>query len=98
MDKDCEDFVVKTINHFDRLDVLVNNAGIPGRNSLETLCLDQHDRVMNVNSRSVLLLMKLCVPYLIQSKGNVVNVASFLGITAVGYSLFSINYKCTYSL
>ena len=37
---------------------------------------------MNINCRSVLLLMKLATPHLIESKGNIVNVSSVTGLRA----------------
>ncbi|CAG9858679.1 unnamed protein product [Phyllotreta striolata] len=72
----------KTIDHFGRLDVLVNNAGVIETGSIENTTLEQYDRMMNINVRSIYLLSMLAVPHLIKTKGNIVNVSSVNGIRA----------------
>jgi len=62
--------------------VLVNNAGIIETGSIETTSLDQYDRMMNVNVRSIYHLTMLCVPHLITAKGSIVNVSSVTGLRA----------------
>ena len=47
------------------------------------MTMDQYDELMNINCRSIVLLMKLCTPHLIESKGNIVNVSSVTGLRAV---------------
>lgn len=61
------------------IDVLVNAAGIlkPGR--IEDTTLELWDQMMNINLRSVFHLMKLAVPHLERSRGNIVNVSSVTG-------------------
>lgn len=86
VEKDCEDAVGKAVDKFKRLDVLIPCAGILTSGPLETISMDEYDRLMNINCRSIILLMKLCVPHLVETKGNIVNVSSVTGIRAV--SLF----------
>lgn len=83
VEKDCEDAVSKTIERFKRLDVLIPNAGILVIGFLETHSLEDYDRVMDINCRSIIALMKLCIPHLIESKGNIVSVSSICGLRAV---------------
>lgn len=83
VEKDCEEAVNRTIEKFKKLDVLVPSAGILVTGPLETISLEEYDRQMNINCRSVVLLMKLCVPHLVETKGNVVNVSSVTGLRAV---------------
>ncbi|KAM7391208.1 hypothetical protein PAMP_021913 [Pampus punctatissimus] len=47
--------------------------------SIETTDLDQYDKVMNINVRSVYHMTQLCVPHLIKTKGSIVNVSSVNG-------------------
>ncbi len=83
VEKDCEGAVCKTIERFKRLDVLIPNAGILVIGPLEKQSIEEYDRVMNINVRSIIVLIKFASPYLIESKGNVVNVSSICGLRAV---------------
>ncbi|KAJ0184129.1 hypothetical protein K1T71_000552 [Dendrolimus kikuchii] len=77
---DVENIVKETIVKFNRIDVLINNAGILLSGTIETTSLEKYDTVMNTNIRSVFYLTMLATPHLISSKGNVVNVSSVTGI------------------
>lgn len=74
--KDASRIIADTIAHFGKLDVLINNAGIVKRNTIENVDLADFDRVMNTNVRSVIELTKFAVPHLEKTKGNVLNVSS----------------------
>ncbi|XP_066433154.1 3-oxoacyl-[acyl-carrier-protein] reductase FabG-like [Eleutherodactylus coqui] len=71
--------VEQTVAHFGQLDVLVNSGGILAMGGIEDTTLQDYDRVMNVNVRSLLFLTQLAVPHLIKTKGNIVNVSSVNG-------------------
>ncbi|XP_036344761.1 3-oxoacyl-[acyl-carrier-protein] reductase FabG-like [Rhagoletis pomonella] len=77
---DVENVWQETLKKYNKLDVLVNNAGIIEIGSIENTNLVQYDRVMNTNLRAVYHLTMLAVPELIKSKGNIVNVSSVNGI------------------
>jgi 3-oxoacyl-[acyl-carrier protein] reductase len=68
---------------FGRLDALINNAGMTANwkpRDLETLSLDEWDRVFAVNVRGLFQVTRASIPLLRQSKGCVVNTASIVGL------------------
>jgi len=68
---------------FQRLDVLVNNAGTTASwkpRDLETLSLDEWDRVFAVNVRGLFQVTRAAVPLLKKSQGCVINTASIVGL------------------
>jgi NAD(P)-dependent dehydrogenase (short-subunit alcohol dehydrogenase family) len=77
---DTKRILEETIKKFGKLDVLVNNAGIIETGTIENTSLEQYDRVMNTNIRSMYYLTMLAVPHLIKMQGNIVNVSSVNGI------------------
>ena len=74
--------VEKTVARFGRLDVLVNAAGFIASGTIENTSLEDYDRMMDVNVRSVFHLTQLSVPHLETTKGNIVNVSSVTGLRA----------------
>ncbi|KAH9640031.1 hypothetical protein HF086_008126 [Spodoptera exigua] len=74
-DEGVEKIAKETLNHFKRLDVLVNNAGISVRTCIQLADMATFDEVFNVNVRGVYHLTKLLVPELIEAGGNIVNVS-----------------------
>jgi NAD(P)-dependent dehydrogenase (short-subunit alcohol dehydrogenase family) len=74
--------VSETAQQFGRIDALVNAAGIIMTGSVETTTLDDWDKMLNINLRSVFYIMQKCVPHLEETKGNIVNVSSVTGLRA----------------
>lgn len=74
-----EKTVRNAIESFGQIDVLVNAAGIIMNGSIETTTMDDWDKMMNINLRSVFNLTQKCVPFLEKTKGNIVNVSSVAG-------------------
>ena len=75
--------VQKVKDAFGRLDVLINNAGTTAAwkpKDLESLSLDEWDKMFAVNVRGLFQVTRACVPLLKESKGCVVNTASIVGL------------------
>lgn len=70
--------IAKTVEAFDRLDVLINNAAIanPENEPIEQLSLSSWNHILSVNLTGVFLCTKYAVPYLRFSQGAIVNIAS----------------------
>ncbi|XP_069125123.1 3-oxoacyl-[acyl-carrier-protein] reductase FabG-like [Argopecten irradians] len=79
-EEDVKTVFDKTVNHYKKLDILVNCAGIIELGNIENTTLEQYDRVFNINVRSVYYMTMLAAPYLIKTQGNIVNVSSVNGI------------------
>ena len=68
---------------FGRLDVLINNAGTTASwkpKDLETLSLEEWDRVFAVNVRGLFQVTRAAAPMLKEAKGCIVNTASIVGL------------------
>ena len=76
-DADIERLFNETIKTFNRLDVLVNNAGvlIEG-NGTEKDFLDILDKSERVDVKASLQLIRLSVPYLQKTNGSIINIGS----------------------
>ncbi|XP_071114265.1 3-oxoacyl-[acyl-carrier-protein] reductase FabG-like [Haliotis cracherodii] len=86
-EEDTQRIVDETIAAAGKLDILVNNAGIYYPSSVETSSLERFDKIINTNVRSVYHITMLCVPHLMKTKGNIVNVSSLAGQRALPNNL-----------
>jgi NAD(P)-dependent dehydrogenase (short-subunit alcohol dehydrogenase family) len=64
------------------IDVLVNAAGHISNGTIETTGIDAWDAMLDINLRSVFLLMQTALPSLIERRGNIVSVSSVTGLRA----------------
>jgi short-subunit dehydrogenase len=78
--EDCEALMKASLEAFGRIDGLVNNAGYNSRGTVETVALENMERIIEVNLKAPIRLSKLVLPYLRASGGGaIVNVASLAG-------------------
>lgn len=81
--KDVQDFIDFAVTCFDRVDVLVNNAGVMPLSKLEALKVDEWDRMIDVNIRGVLHGIAATLPLMQRQRaGQIINIAS-IGAYAV---------------
>jgi len=78
-EKQSESCIAHAVEMMGALDVLINAAGILKGGRIEDTSLALWDEMMNINLRSVFHLMRLAVPHLEKTKGNIVNVSSVTG-------------------
>jgi NAD(P)-dependent dehydrogenase (short-subunit alcohol dehydrogenase family) len=74
------------LEHFGRVDVVMNNVGVIAMGPPETLPLEAWQRVIDINLLSVVRSNLVFLPLLLaQERGHVVNTASASGLLAFGY-------------
>lgn len=77
---DAERIVNETLKRYGGLDVLVNAAGHLANGTIENTTIEAWDQMLDVNLRSVFILMQCAVPHLETTRGNIVNVSSVTGL------------------
>lgn len=89
-EQSCKNLIDKTVEKFNHIDVLVNNAGISMRAMFKDLDLSVIKSLMDVNFWGTVFCTKFALPYLLESKGSVVGVISIAGFKGLpartGYS------------
>lgn len=90
IEEDCKQLIKKAVEHFGKLDILINNAGISMRAIFEDVDLEVLKSLMDTNFWGTAYCTKYALPYLLQQKGSVAGVSSVAGYKGLpgrsGYS------------
>lgn len=78
---DCTALIKAASERFGRIDILVNNAGLSMRAYFKDLDLSVLRRLMDVNFWGTVNCTKAALPYLLESRGQVVGVISVAGFS-----------------
>ncbi|MCO6045077.1 SDR family oxidoreductase [Aeoliella sp. ICT_H6.2] len=89
-EQDVERLIAATVDKFDRIDVLVNNAATLVMGHIDQVSYDDWNKQMAINAGGVFLTIKSALPYLERSGGAVVNVSSVSGLGG-DWGLFAYN-------
>jgi short-subunit dehydrogenase len=96
-ESDIQQMAEKTISHFGKIDVLINNAGISMRALFQDLDLDVFKQVMDTNFYGTVYATKYCLPEILKNKGSIVGISSINGFrgtparTAYSASKYAMN-------
>ena len=80
-----EALIQQGIDHFGKLDVLCNIAGILRMDHTHELELEAWNKVLQVNLTGTFLMCKAALPHLIESSGNIVNTSSTSALAGLPY-------------
>ncbi len=83
--KGVEKAVEEINRRTDRIDVLINNAGVGLYESWEEMSMEDLRRLFEINFFSVVNLTKLLLPQIKKSRGSIINVSSVAGKLYVPY-------------
>jgi len=77
----AEKLIADTIERAERLDVLINNAGITADTLMMRMSDEQFDSVLNTNLRATFQLCRAAImPMMKQRYGRIINMASIVGV------------------
>jgi NADP-dependent 3-hydroxy acid dehydrogenase YdfG len=75
-----KNLVDTAVREYGRIDVMINNAGLMPQSLLESLKVDDWDRMIDVNIKGVLYGIAAALPYMKEQKaGHIINVSSVAG-------------------
>ncbi len=82
--EDCEAMVARALDHYGKIDILINNAAVNIRGPIDQLTYDQFREVQRVNVDGVWLATRAVVPTMKAARsGRIINIASTLGLVGL---------------
>ncbi len=71
-----QSLINRVIDRYQRLDFLINNAGVSRFKPMSELSVAEFDEVFSINLRSAFVAAKFAAPYLREQQGSIINIAS----------------------
>ena len=87
-EEDCNGLIAKTIEHYGKIYILINNAGLSMRGMMEQLSPNLVSTIFNTNTIAPIILSQKAIPYIKQTKGSILFISSLAAMR--GLPLISI--------
>lgn len=82
----CDELIAETLDEFSRIDCLVNSAGVYIRGDVGETSNDDWRQTISINLDVPFFLSRSALPYLLKSRGSIINIASDWGLKAGRYA------------
>ncbi|TAE42970.1 MAG: SDR family oxidoreductase, partial [Cytophagales bacterium] len=79
IEEDNQRIINETIKKFQKIDILINNAGISMRALFEDTKIEVIKQIMDINFYGMVYATKYALPYILESKGSIVGISSING-------------------
>ncbi|KAL8176796.1 UNVERIFIED_CONTAM: hypothetical protein K2H54_038753 [Gekko kuhli] len=86
-ESDIKRMILVTVERYGCLDCLVNNAGTGHLGTIDEMDAQDLRNSMELNAVSCFLASKYALPYLRETKGNIINMASIVGVLGAQYAV-----------
>ena len=83
---ECADAAAGCVETFGGIDVLGNIAGLSWQDRVADVTEEGWDRMFGVNVKGVFFLTQAALPHLLETGGNIVNIASNAGLMGMAYT------------
>jgi len=88
--------VQETVSHFDRIDILINNAGTAWGAPIEDMKLEHWNKVMETNLTGTFLFSQAVGKHMVpQRRGKIINIASVAGMRGAPPEFQAIGYHAS---
>lgn len=88
--EEVKNLIDDTVKHYGKLDILVNNAGITRDKTIRGLSVENWDKVIDTNLKSVFLTCQAAAHHMINQKyGRIINISSRAWLGFPGQSNYS---------
>ena len=79
--EDCRMIVEMAVERYGKLDILHNNVGIDSAGGIVDVDIDEWDRVMNINLKSMMLMCRAAIPQMVSGgSGSITNISSIAAL------------------